>query len=197
MEIVAEKHVGGRGLRRSRFQRRMRRERGHRRRPARIRDADDADAAIVIGHVFDQPLDRVVGIGHFVHKLRIVLEHGDRRALHHELAFGFVASADVLEDEGVAVAGERAEFPLRPVRIFGRLIGRAFEDDRQWAGGIFRREDVGVQLHAVAHRDHRVCHIERRRDRLVRARLIGVAGQEQETSQQNHSGLRFHLFFSD
>jgi hypothetical protein len=104
MEVVAEPHVGRRGLRRDRAQRRVRLGRGHDRRPAVVADAEHADAAVVVRHVLHEPVDRVVGIGAFV-DLQACIGRA-QRTLHHERALALVPSAYVLEHEHVAVFGE-------------------------------------------------------------------------------------------
>src|SRR5260221_305631 len=76
----------------------MRIDHSHGHQIAGIGDAVHAHAAVVVGHVFDQPVDGVVGVGAFVHAV------GVRSGMQHfEFAFGAVAAANVLKDEDVAV----------------------------------------------------------------------------------------------
>ena len=124
MEVVAQEHVGWRGLFAGGFQCRMRFHERHRGQPPAIRDPENASPSIVIRDVFDQPVDGVIGIGSFVN--RTGLGAVARGALHLELAFGIVASADVLEDENKTLVGEllvavleRSSQSLLPVQPYG------------------------------------------------------------------------------
>ena len=71
--IVAHEQVGHGRLRAGRHQRRMRIDDRSRGVEPRIRNAPDAHLAVVVGHVFQQELDRVVGVGSVVHILRRLL----------------------------------------------------------------------------------------------------------------------------
>ena len=73
MEVVAEEHVGRRGLRRHRLEGRVRVEHRHHRQPAVVADAEHADPAVVVRHVLEEPVDGVVGVGAFVDGLGVVL----------------------------------------------------------------------------------------------------------------------------
>ncbi len=66
MEVVAEEHVGRRGLLGGGLERGVRVEQRHDRQPTAVGDAQHAHAAVVAGHVLDQPVDGVVGVGAFV-----------------------------------------------------------------------------------------------------------------------------------
>ena len=63
-------------------------------RKPRIAGADKARAAVVAGHVLQQPGDGVVGVGAFVDGLGIVVI--GERAHHDEFALALVAAANVL-----------------------------------------------------------------------------------------------------
>ncbi len=82
-----------------------------------IRDAPHPDPAVVVGHVLDQPVDRVEGIGALVDLvraglLRPVRPHVDELALRHP------AAAHVLVDHDVAlVAEERRGAEVRLVGV--------------------------------------------------------------------------------
>ena len=68
-----------------------------------VGDAEDSDFAGVVWDVFEKPVDGVTGVGGFID---VVLGGvGDNGAVHDELAFGFVATADVGVDEDVAALG--------------------------------------------------------------------------------------------
>ena len=71
--VVAVEDCGHRGLRRHGLQCGMRIDHAHGREEARVRDAVHAHVAIVVAHVFDQPVDGVPGIGALVGVLRAVL----------------------------------------------------------------------------------------------------------------------------
>ena len=131
----------------------MRVDAGHHGEKARIAGADDADAAVVAGHIFKQPGDGVVGVGAFVDGFGIVMV--GQGAHHHEFAFALEAAADVFADVDVAGAGE-----FRTVGEEGgaggavHAIGGALHEEGQRGGDVGGLEDHGVQLDAVAHGDH-------------------------------------------
>ena len=193
MEVVADEHVGRRRLRRHGLERGMRIEHRDDGEPTRVRHAHHPDAPVVVRDVLDEPLDRVVRVGALVDRLRILLVA--HLAEHHELPFGLVSPADVLVHEDVAVArqlGVRAA-----ERRLGALdaVGRADHDDREIAGEAARDEDVRVQLHPVAHGDHRLGLVERRdRRRALGGRLLtGQRDRGQHESREDgdcagHSG---------
>jgi len=83
----------------------------HRGEPAIIRATHDSDAPVVVRHVFNEPVDRVVGVGALVDRVRVAFV--TRRTDHYELPFGLKLAADVLEDEGVTVSDELLEFEIR------------------------------------------------------------------------------------
>ena len=98
---------------------------------SRRRNAPNAHAAVVIGHVFKQPGDRVVGIGALVdvgvrRLVRVMGAHG------LEFPFRHHAAAHVLVDDDVPVAGEQhGRADLRPVRrpVGRHAVGRALQQD--------------------------------------------------------------------
>ena len=65
-EIVAHPDVDHGGLRRDGFHGGMRIDAGGYGEKSGIGDAEDADAAVVVGNVFEEPGDGVVGVGAFV-----------------------------------------------------------------------------------------------------------------------------------
>ena len=134
----------------------MRVDAGHHGEESGIADAQHADFAAVVGDVLQQPVDGVAGVGGFVD-----VGFGgvrDDGAIHHELATGTVAAADVLEDEDVAAGGELGLAGCDAVRrCFGDAVGCALHEERQWRAGLLAAggaEDDGVQLDAVARGDH-------------------------------------------
>src|ERR1700722_190771 len=152
-EVVAHPDVDHGGLRRDGFYRGMRIDAGGLCEETGIGDAEDADAAGVVGNIFDEPGDGVVGVGAFVDQLGIfVVDHG---AGHDESAFGFIAAANIFEDEDVAVFDEFGVAGVDAVGVgFVDPVGSTFHQDRQRSGGIFGREDYGVEFYAVANGDH-------------------------------------------
>ena len=66
VHVVVHPLVHRRGLFGDRFQRGMRMEQGERGGKAVVGDAEDADAAVVVGYVLDEPVDGVIGVGGFV-----------------------------------------------------------------------------------------------------------------------------------
>ena len=72
VEVVAEPHVGRRGLGHDGLESRVRVEHGHDREPGAVARARDAGAAVVTGNVCEEPFDGVVGIGALVDALRVL-----------------------------------------------------------------------------------------------------------------------------
>ncbi len=71
VEVIADPHVRRRGLGNYGLQRGMGIEHRHDGQPRAVARARDADASIVIRHIRQKPLNRVVGIGAFVDRLRV------------------------------------------------------------------------------------------------------------------------------
>ena len=82
--IVAHPAVDHRVHRDRDFQCRMRIHHGHQRQKPVVRDAEDADLSIALRNVFDEPVDRVVGVGRFVDRRRIL--RPVQRPVHHVVA---------------------------------------------------------------------------------------------------------------
>ena len=166
MEVVAQEHVGGRRLRRCRLERGVRIEHRHHGEPAWVRNAQHAHSTVVVRHAMDQPFDRVVRIGAFVHRARVPAlarwPGGPGGPHHDELPLRRVAAADVLKDEDVTVSGERVVVAAQRTGGAGDPVRRAREDERQRRMHSAWDEDRGVQLDAVAHRDHRLGEVEPR-----------------------------------
>ena len=160
--VVAHPAVHHRTHRRRDFQRRMRIDQGHDHGEAFVGTPEHANLAVGLGHVFHQPIDRVVGVGGFV--CAGVIERPPERARHQVFAFRSVLAANILEHADVAIAHEhlvtlrqsrehiRRSFPLGAARS---VVGRARQDDRRMARPA-RNDDHRVQLHAVAHGNHHV-----------------------------------------
>ncbi len=107
-------------------------EHRHHRQPARVDDAEHADAAVVVRHVLEQPVDGVVGVGDFVDGLGVFgFASSDGRTLHDELPLGLVSATNVLKDEDVTVSSERLELALSPGLTGWRLVWRALEHYRK------------------------------------------------------------------
>ncbi len=103
-EVVAEPDVGHGGLRRNGANGRMRIDAGFGSQEPRIRNADDADAAVVVADVREEPGDGVVGVGALVDGMRVMMVGEGTH--HDEGAFGFVTAADVFHHEDVAALGQ-------------------------------------------------------------------------------------------
>ena len=163
VKIIAQEHVGGRGLLGNSFERGMRLEHAHHREPATVGDAQEADAAVVVRNVFDEPCNGVVRVRAFVDGFRIFWIA--QRPLHDEFALRAVAAANVLKHEDVAVRnhlGVAAELAAVALFVVAQAIGRALKDDGQRFGGVLRGIDFTVELHAVAGGDHDVGLVEER-----------------------------------
>ena len=110
------------------------------------------DAAVVAAHIVDHPFDGVVGVGAFVDALGVVPIA--RRALHHELAFGLEAAADVLKGEDVAIGNQVRIAGQQRFLLVGSAVRSTLQQDRKRAAGLAWRKEDGVQLDAVAHGNH-------------------------------------------
>ena len=183
--VVAHPAVHHRVHRHRHLERRMRVDQRHQRQEPVVGNAEDADLAVALGSVLHQPVDRVVGVGGVIDRRRVL--RPAQRPVHHVVAFRAVLAADVLHHADVAalddhfqrvvVAGEHRR-QVGAVRVAGevvRVVRRARQQDRR-APGALRHQDDGVQLHAVAHRNHDVAlhvvegvgHRLERRRRLAR-----------------------------
>ena len=211
--VVAHVEIGDRRLRRGGTDRRMRVDDAGRRVEARIGNTPDADTAVMVRHVLEQPVDAVVHVAAFVDIGHGLLHIMMRRHLQ-PAAFGHVAAAHVLEDVDVAGLVEllgRADVPAGPAvlvdTVAATVVGadadavrRAHHQERIGLAGVLRHIDHRVQAHAVAHRDAvlvlRVMRldVEGRRLGLRRLGLLlgrGVQGQqgpEQQAQQQARQG---------
>ena len=158
----------------------------HRCRPSVVRDAEHPDPTVVIGHVLHQPVDRVVSVGGFVDRLRVApLSGAARRPLHNELPLGLEPPANVLEDEDVSVVGQLPEAAIEDGGAPIDSVGRPLEDHGQRALLIFRRVNVGIQAHAVAHRDHDVGLSVALR--VVGNRLLSARGTSRQRNNEDSS----------
>jgi hypothetical protein len=132
----------------------MRIDHTHRRVETGIRDAEDANFTVVVGDVFDEPIDRVVGIGVFVSVFGAFV--GIEGANVNVLAFGAVAPADVLRDEDELILGESQE---RTGDVGGVVIGAvrlecvrgASKNDGPRVGVVFGNVNAREKVNAVAH----------------------------------------------
>ena len=99
--VVTPKEVGHRRLRAGRNQSRMRVDDRGGRKESRIRNAPDANLAIVVRHVLQQEFDRVIGVGCVVHILRRLLLVDVRPHLQ-KIALAHPTAAHILVNENVA-----------------------------------------------------------------------------------------------
>ena len=192
-KIIAHPGITHRGLRRSGFQGGMRFNQCHHRCPAAIRNSEHAHAPIIVADIFEQPVNRVVCIRRFVYRFGIIFIFA-QRTIHHEFAFGFIASANVLKNKNVTVFDE---FFLRGIEVFALMIinaiGRAIHQERQRLSHIFRRENHRMQFGSIAHQNHHLSFFEgdytlvlfSRRSSL---RINSVSGKAQ--SQQQSKAIK-------
>ena len=128
----------------------MRFDEGHHAGPTAVRDAKNPHFAIVVGDVFQQPIDGVVSVGTFINAV------GDfrvaRHAQHFKLAFGKITPPNVLVDKNETFFGQFQVAALRGRRI-GYAVGRAHEQKREGLFAVFGNKNDGVQFDAVAHGD--------------------------------------------
>ena len=134
--------------------------RRHDGRVALVGTADRADTAIALGHVLHEPFDRVVAVSRMVGRGRI--QRAAQRLRHDVVAFGTVFPAHVLVNDDVA-GRDRGVVHLRHDRREARtlearnaircVVRRACQQDRRVLRPL-RHQDEGLELDAVAHRDH-------------------------------------------
>ncbi len=184
--VVTDPGVDHRRLRRHGLERRVRIDLGHQGGEAQIGRADHADLAVRFRRVLHQPVDGVVGVGRLV-DLGSVAAGADDRPRHDEVTFGFIHAANILVDADIAVIDElgvhgRQDLGDLVALVAGGgvlgIIGRARQQDRAVPGALLEDDD-GVELHAVAHRDHDFAFDivgGVRIDRLVRGDDIGRHG---------------------
>ncbi len=196
--VVALPAVDHRAHRHRRAQRRVGMEQRHQHGEALVRAADHADLAVALRDVLDQPVDGVERVGRVID--RAVVERAAQRPRHHVVALAAVLAAHVLEHADVAAVGDRVVADRQHVGevrardalgTLARVVRRAREDDRQ-ALGARGDEDDGVQLDAVAHRDHDVALVVvggRRRRRELR-RDVGL--QRRRLRRRRRGGAHGH-----
>ncbi len=158
MEVVPDEHVGRRRLRRGALERGVRLDDPFHDLVAGGRSADHADPAVVVRHVFEQPIDGVIGVAVLIDLPARLLRHV--RPHHHKLAFGFVLPAHILLDENKPLVFKLERMPRRPEVGAARLrtginpVRRAKEEEGQIFVLLSRRIDHGVELDPVAHGNH-------------------------------------------
>src|SRR4051812_17419782 len=72
--------------------------------PPVIRYAPDADAAVILRNILNEPVDRVVRVGALIDGLSCAFV--PRRAVHKEFPFGIVAAANILEYKNIIILNE-------------------------------------------------------------------------------------------
>ena len=154
-EVVSQPAVSHARLLGDRFQRRMRIYQRHSSQKAAVRNSRRAHASVVLGHIFHQPLNRVVRVRALVHALGVagVMQ----RPVHHKLPLGAISPANILKHEHVSVR-KHVRIPVKfwAVSLIGcgNPVRRALQKNRQRLLGLFRRVNLRVQFHAVPHRNH-------------------------------------------
>ena len=107
MNVIADKPVRDGSLWRGGLQSGMAVDHAHRRVKAGIRDAKHAYFAVIVRHVFHQPVDGVPGVGAFVKILGAFVRI--ERTHMHVSALGTVTPAHILRDHDELVLCQRAE----------------------------------------------------------------------------------------
>src|SRR5206468_2985889 len=122
-----------------------------------VGNAPDADFAIVAGHVLEEELDRIVGVGGVVHVLRrlLVIDVGAHLL---EIPLAHPTAAHILVDKDVAAFLELlggAEVGGKLVFTVGsHAVGRAVHQERIGsAGGLLGDIHGGEEMFPIAHGD--------------------------------------------
>jgi hypothetical protein len=157
--VVTHPAVDHRAFRRGGLQRRVRVEQGHGHRPAVVGRADHADVAVRFLDVLHQPVDGVPGVGGVVGLVGLSGPIGGRVMMYLPSepylprmscqTRMVLPSAQSLSPDHTA----SAMCGLLSGREAVGVVWRALEQHRQ-AVRALRDQQHGVQLHAVAHRDH-------------------------------------------
>ena len=100
------------------LERGVRMDERHQGQKAVVGDAEDADLAVGLGNVVNQPVDGVVGVGRFVDRRGILRPANG--PVHHVVAFGAVLAADVLDHADVAAVDDHVEWHCRSRRDSAR-----------------------------------------------------------------------------
>jgi|SRR5579863_625413 len=123
---------------------------------AGIGDAPDADFAVVVWEIVDQPVDGVIGIGAVI-EVAGAVKVGFVRADVYKRAFGHVAAADVLVDENESLCfggfGRADADAVVISSVWGDRVGRALHQDRIFLRRVLRDVDACEQTDAIAHGD--------------------------------------------
>ena len=121
-----------------------------------IRNSPDSHLAVVIGHVLQQKLNRVIGVGAVVHILARFLDVHVRMHFH-KFAFGEISSSYILIDEDVIglfkLFGWSQVFLVLVFAIGTNAVGRAIHENRMRLRSVLGHISGGEQFLAVAHRD--------------------------------------------
>ena len=179
MVVVVHPLVDGRGLLADGLERGVRMEQRERSCQAIVGDSVHPNLAVIVGNVFHQPLDGVVGVGGLVGGFGIFHVDPGRKVEH---ALRLETAAQVLDYEDVTVLGE---FLHERRHLLGRLFGNAVRGAAEQNGqrsrliviskhGIRRngREDHRLQMNSVAHGDHDFLQCEQRLRRGLRLRSL-------------------------
>src|SRR5262245_16454145 len=146
--VIANEPVAYWSLRRSSLDRRVGLDDAHRCVKARIGNAPHANPTIVIGYVFEQPLDRIMGVAAFVDFARLLV--WNERAVVDKLPLRHPPAAHVLVDKDVALARHClrwADSPFISIRAIGRdAVWRPAEHNRVLLRGVLRGINYGKQL---------------------------------------------------
>ncbi len=123
---------------------------------AGVGDAPHADAPVVIGDVFDEPVDGVVGVSALV-GVGVGLLDGLVGADFGPFAFRHVAAADILVDEDEAVlhefVGGSDGGAIEVGAVGSHAVGGPVEKDGVGFGFVFWGVDGDEEADAVAHGD--------------------------------------------
>src|SRR5262245_3997849 len=103
-KVVSHPKVSDWRLRGNGLESRVRADERHRGKPTVVRDSHDANASVIMRHVLNEPVNRVVSVRALVDRLHVA--RVPWRAHHYELSFGIKLPTDVLKDEDVAVCYE-------------------------------------------------------------------------------------------
>ena len=153
-----------------------------------VRHAVDAYFAVVVRHIFNQPLDRVVGVIGFVGLFGIVciVSRG-----HQEHAFRFESPAEILDDKDITVCCQFLPVCRHPIGAVLRRrfiefllrrhsIGGASQQNRQSIRLIFPRDHYRLKVHPIPHGHHELLQPP---DTLRRSRVCKQEGSKSHAQE--------------
>ncbi len=189
--VVAHEKIRHRSLRRSGLERGMRVNDAGRGIEARIRDAPDADASVVVGHMLQQIIDGVGGVGAIVHILWRFL-HVDVGTHFYKGPLRHVAPANILIDEDISgffkfIRGTEA-LGILVYTVGSNAVGCAIHEEGIALRCILGHINSGKEMDVIPHGDtvFILCVMSFHVIVVGRGRFILRGGREDKPGDKRH-----------